>query len=158
MALIFDASNARCGPRCQARSQSRSPLSQAGSRSRLCSKLSRRRLQTTRSISLGHWMPACFLDSHLVVWTRQVRYCDPFYLQNPYAFPKSIPPEDPCYHTFTAKVADLDPSPKKPLLKGITEQAAFVANFDTEFGMLATGCCVGRFCTFTTGWPVALGL
>eukprot|EP00913_Durusdinium_trenchii_P021013 g19746.t1 len=50
-------------------------------------------------------------------------YCDPFYLQNPYAFPKSIPPEDPCYHTFTAKVADLDPSPKKPLLKGITEQA-----------------------------------
>ncbi|CAK9000608.1 unnamed protein product [Durusdinium trenchii] len=50
-------------------------------------------------------------------------YCNPFYLQNPFAYPGSIEPEDPCYHTFHATVAELDPAPKKPLLKGITEQA-----------------------------------
>ena len=51
-------------------------------------------------------------------------YCDPSYLQNPFAFTgaASIPKGNPCFHTFNALPAQLSPAPKKPLLKGITEE------------------------------------
>lgn len=52
-------------------------------------------------------------------------YCDPTYLQNPWAFQAagSIEEGNPCFHTFTEMPAQLEPAPKTPLLKGITEQA-----------------------------------
>ncbi|CAK9001676.1 unnamed protein product [Durusdinium trenchii] len=52
-------------------------------------------------------------------------YCDPAYLQNPFAFQAadSISESNPCFHTFNAQPATLDPAPDAPLLKGITEQA-----------------------------------
>ena len=52
-------------------------------------------------------------------------YCDPAYLQNPSAFPdsESITQTNPCFHVFNSQPAQLQPEPKTPLLKGITEQA-----------------------------------
>lgn len=81
----------------------------------------------------GRTWKSSFIVSRWIL--HQVRYCNPFYLQNPFAYPGSIEPEDPCYHTFHATVAELDPAPKKPLLKGITEQAGRVANFEETFPM-----------------------
>lgn len=51
-------------------------------------------------------------------------YCNPEILQDPSSFQgASIDETNPCYHTFNAKIADLDPESNPPLPKGVTEQA-----------------------------------
>ena len=64
-------------------------------------------------------------------------YCNPEILQDPSSFQgASIDETNPCYHTFNAKIADLDPESNPPLPKGVTEQAGAVGRVPVVFKQL----------------------